>query len=214
MTREEIREKIAKLLALASNNPSEEEAQVAAAKAQELAARYQIEIEVGEGDRECGWVEEIVRERLSTWRAQLLGSLARLNGAWTVKHSGRGVILTGERGSVEIVLALYRGVEAQVEALAKRRAKGLGKRFANAYRLGLVDSLRERMETGTRAAREGSEEGALVRLDQRTDLARERYLEAHGGRVRAARAMRVDSGGFEAGRRDGVLLRPHKEVGR
>ena len=42
MTTEKIMEKIKKLLALANNNPSEDEAMAAALKAQEMMAKYNI----------------------------------------------------------------------------------------------------------------------------------------------------------------------------
>lgn len=125
---ERIIEKIRKCLALASNNPSEEEAKAAALQAQKLLAKYNISMtDVEELEQE---VEEIVE--VATWFSDIVKGVAR---AWKYdlayivasnfrcKHFFYGksaVVFYGHKTDAEAASEVYKYLFGMGDKLANR----------------------------------------------------------------------------------------------
>ena len=113
MKDEKIIEKIKNLLDLANNNPSENEAIAAALKAQELMAKYDIEIAEVEG-REVD--EEIVKEYIQfkentgyciKWRFQLASIIADNFKVKTFRNNKKTVVFYGFKSDVMIATSVF-----------------------------------------------------------------------------------------------------------
>jgi hypothetical protein len=112
-------DKIKKLLALStSSNPHE--AALAAAKAQEMLARYNLEVSQVQTSEPVSRYEQTA---LSTgprvWRRQLLHIIAKYNFCQTIYDSQRKqVLLIGERHNSEAVQVLYEHLAQQLDHMA------------------------------------------------------------------------------------------------
>ena len=113
MKDEKIIQKIRNLLDLANNNPSEHEAIAAALKAQELMAKYSVEISEIEG-REID--EEIVQEYIyfkentgycMKWRFQLASIIADNFKVRTFRNNKKTVVFYGFRSDVMIATQVF-----------------------------------------------------------------------------------------------------------
>lgn len=134
MTREKILDRVRKLLALSSNNPSQEEANAALLQAQRLMAEHQIEItDAIENEADAAIVVEVICDqgkRFETWRTSLAGVVARHFRCSTftrkVRTSGRAyaraessLIFVGLTADVEICQAVYTRALAFVDTCAE-----------------------------------------------------------------------------------------------
>lgn len=170
MTHEEAISKAIRLLKLAqSDNPHE--AALAAAKAQEIIDRYKLtglsaESELPGGAKEP---EEPIRnfedpldyaksgegKNLSRWKVSLASVLAKANQSriYTSQVYDKAfatrtpvIRIVGRPSDVETVRYLYQYLVNEVERLTKVHAKGNGKTWANNFRYGVVDEIRDRLE--------------------------------------------------------------------
>lgn len=220
MTRAEAIDKARKLLALAEGGANEHEAALAAGRAAELLARWNLSAEAlddaGEAEDEhepCG-AHEVDERGSATWRGVLLTALAKLHGCLAYRDAGK-LKLVGRPARVAEVAYLYRWLVAEVERLARAR-RGRGRAWLNAYRHGAVVAILAAVREAHRAAEAGAraEAGAdasrALVVARAVEVVAQRRAEADqwaAERLRLARGRRArvsDAGGYAAGKADGA----------
>jgi uncharacterized protein DUF2786 len=167
---ERIAERIRKLLALASNNPSEAEAAIALERASALMAEHNLT--VAQVDAR-GTGEERVEEKHNaaykqqTWAREIWGSVAELNFCmWWYHHSNRKYgwhrtpggsyekgpprevdehVIIGTRSNVETTKAMVDYLISTIERLA-RESKLESQRDLHAFKLGCAQRLSVRLD--------------------------------------------------------------------
>ena len=126
MTESKVIETIKKCLALANNNPSEEEARAAALKAQQLLAKYKIELaDVEEEDGEEiveyeVWYRDCVKGVARAWKYDL-ASIVSVN--FRCKHffyGKKGVCFYGHKTDAEAAAEVFKFLFATGDRLADR----------------------------------------------------------------------------------------------
>lgn len=175
MTRDEAIAKAAKLLRLAeSANPHE--AALAAARAQELLDRYELDRAVVELDAaDAAPAEPIVDYGLKsdplalppgadinvigkTWPRRLAAVLARANGCFCYfgyadKHR-QDVHVVGRPSDVAKVRYLYTYLASEVIRLAQRDCAGSSSAWTRNYQVGVVDAIAEQLHRSADATRD------------------------------------------------------------
>ncbi len=221
-------DRIRRLLRLAES-PNVHEAAVAAERAQELMARHRIEAAALDRGAADGGIVDMrdapleASKRLRPWKTQLGNAIARANGCrvYLLERAGvRQLVLVGRPEDAELVRALYAELVPRVECLTRHHGQGRDRAFRNAFRLGVVATLHERLAHSAQTARERALEGevdegdegagapspraaivhALARLDAReeaVDRFMERTLNLRRGR---AKGLRADAEGYARGR--------------
>lgn len=152
--RQQIIDKIKKLLTLAGNNPSQEEALSATLMAQKLMAKYKIEEdETLDEIKEDDAIDSIVTNQkknsdLHSWRKQLALIVAK-NFCCKCYMKGADVVFRGYRQDAEIALNAYMylytignslGSKAYMETLKKT---GSGKGIYNSFVMGFLKGVDE-----------------------------------------------------------------------
>lgn len=185
MTREEAIQKALKLMKLAESS-NVHEAALAAQRAQELLMRFEISQEVldaeGTGPREKE--EPIAMEaeplekpsgRLATWKSYLAGALGKANQCRTfcqMKYGQASIVILGRTTDARTVRYLYSLMCSEVERLTKANTKGMGRTYANNFRMGVVDAIAEKLREADEHAKEQMRQEvvnnatALMRVDQ------------------------------------------------
>lgn len=112
-TVEEMIEKIQKLLDLASNNPNENEAIAAALKAQELMAKYNVELEeVKHIPQDEEIIEEVIKFNKNSgycikWRFELATTLANNFKVKCFSTDNGWIVFYGFRSDVKIAVSVF-----------------------------------------------------------------------------------------------------------
>lgn len=156
-TVEEIAAKIQKLFALAGNNPSEDEAQAAALKAQELMAKYNIELSQLSGRK-----IEYVMAYASYKQKKRQPYNATLGGIIAVNFRCRGIVaggtvgFFGEKQDADAAKAvfeylyheMYKGADRIARNLAKQGVprNGQCRSYTHGFLIGLKTSLEEQSQ--------------------------------------------------------------------
>lgn len=125
---ERIIEKIRKCLALANNNPSEEEAKAAALQAQKLLAKYNISIsdveEVENTSEEiveqAVWYKDIVKGVARAWKYELAGIVAKNFRCKHFFYGRKGVAFYGHKTDAEAAAEVYKYLFGMGDRLANR----------------------------------------------------------------------------------------------
>lgn len=125
---ERIIEKIRKCLALANNNPSEEEAKAAALQAQKLLAKYNIsmadvtelEQEVEEIVEVATWFNEIVKGVARAWKYELAEIVAKNFRCKHFFYGKRAVAFYGHKTDAEAASEVYKYLFGMGDKLATR----------------------------------------------------------------------------------------------
>lgn len=185
MTHQEATIKAVKLLRLAQSS-NEHEAALAMARAQELIDRHKLENLSLDYDTENP-PEDIVNftqdpleqgTTLSTWKHRLATGLAK-NNQCKAYSNGSKLILLGRPSDVTTVRYLYAWMTREIDRLAEENCKGCGRSFWNNFRIGAVESVRDRLAAQQEAtiatvkAEAGSTlalvrvNNAIAKLDQR-----------------------------------------------
>ncbi len=154
-SREKILEKIEKLLALAGNNPSENEAISAALKAQELMAKYNIELAEIQGEPET---QKIVEETYTPkanchyvrkWRYTLSNIIAKNFCCKTYSINRDAIAFYGYEKDAKIAVEVFKFLFETGNKLANRyylKCKKEGKEtkgVLNTYLAGFCDGIKE-----------------------------------------------------------------------
>jgi hypothetical protein len=208
-------DKIRKLLLLAGNNPSQEEAAAAFARAQELATRHRIELAEISTD-EPNPEDEMVHESIATgtkshpgWRKILLAGVYHPLGVCVILSNNGSYIVAGKRGDSDTAKYLYAAIGNEIERLASVNARGKGRSFANAYRVAAAAEVAKRLreqhaQTIQQARAAGATATALARVEHAKEDAEAWYRAETGARLRTACSARTSSSaGRAAGARDG-----------
>ena len=210
-------DRVKKLLALAGS-PNVHEAAAAAARAQALITRHRLEsllLDAPEaepdpvGDGADAPLE--VARKLRKWRVVLATELARANGcvAYTVDLGAEQQIrIAGRAEDRAAVAALWDWLLDRIQWLSASEGAGRSRKWHEAFRIGAVDAVAERLAALQRETWEGLSAEALVRLDPAL-VARSRAVdrfveeELHLGE---GRAIRVDLRAWEKGQAAGREL--------
>lgn len=164
MREEKIIEKIRKCLALAQNNPSEEEAKAAALQAQKLLAKYNISMtdidSVNEVEEivECSiWFNDIVKGVARAWKYQLADIVARNFRCKHFFYGKSGVAFYGHKTDAEAAKEVFSFLYSMGDKLANRetyrvlrqyhkqgqsaQVSGIYNSWVSGFMVGLQDSL-------------------------------------------------------------------------
>ena len=170
-------ERIRKMLALAANNPSAEEAAVAAAKAQALIDEHAIDIallsaqEAPEGAKLQEVEERVVyafnSRNLTHWKVQIAHGVCRASGlyswsGWDITK--RVVKAAGPLTQLVAAEILTDWLVREVESLWKAHgAKGFGRSYANSFRMGCAAEISKRLkEAAAESHREAKRRASLT----------------------------------------------------
>jgi hypothetical protein len=141
LDRESVLQKVRKLLDLAGNNPSVEEAASAAAKAQALITKYGLTLIDVDASRDAAGNEDLTRgyenipfnygghDHSREWRLELLHRLAQLNFCqvirytWNRKYGTKAAqanksSIIGQPGHVDLVVFLFESIARQLQSMA------------------------------------------------------------------------------------------------
>lgn len=230
MTHNEAVSKVAKLLRLSqSSNPNE--AALAASRAQEIMDRFKIDsLSLDRSERKPD--EEVKNFRddpldgqsAATWKGRLALTLAEMNQAICYKSSGK-LSLIGRPSDVSTVRYIYGWLVREVDALAAKNCAGNGRTWTNNYRIGVVETVCNRLreqhaatinavKTEATAADVLNTGLALVRVNTAIAMIEKRAVEVKqwqkqnfkltsGGRS----SYRADFTARQAGARDGYNVR-------
>lgn len=212
-------DKVRKLLALSgSSNPHEAEA--AARAAQALVSKYRLEAALeacapetpaeAVGDGREAPLE--VGRRIRKWKRVLAQALAEANGgaAWVLEgERDERLCVVARASDRDAVQVLYDGLVRRIEWASATAGEGRSRRWHEAFRIGVVDTLIPRLADGAEDARDGLEPSALVHVDAALasrEAALQRYMDAHFEPSKR-RGLRVDADGYEKGRVEGRTMK-------
>jgi hypothetical protein len=226
---ETMRAKLEKLLKLAGNNNSPEEAAAAVAKAQDLAFKYNIDLEQvrmqmgGKDKTHRAYMKNTVnlgRKGMTTWHGWLLNCIAHNNFCRLVVWDGLGADrckhgeLFGEQHNIEIVLYLYEYLEREIRRLGKEawkvaqyRTDASERIWFRSYCHGATDTIMGMLNKQRRqsaAAVDATGTGIVLLTEQRMiEAYQEAYPQLHKGR-RSKSAE--DGGAYWQGREDAKTI--------
>jgi hypothetical protein len=164
------KERIRKLLALAANNPSIEEAATAFARAQEIAMMHGLDLDdlASETPTDAPvepprTVESITRREIDTWkrrvswRVTIGNAVARANHC-DVFYTSIGLYAYGQPSDLETVAYIYAAITSEVEIMANAAVKAYRedpdadprwdespRTYGRSWRLGCADAIAQRM---------------------------------------------------------------------
>lgn len=203
---ERILEKVRRLLMLSqSSNPHE--AAAAAAKAQELLTRYNLEIPgVPEAQREDYGREMYDIGNNAAWRASLLHVVAKHHYCQAVSHGAGKVGIVGQRHNIEIATYLYEYLAREIDRLADvgwRDYTGWAassRVWKNDFRTGAVVAINQALDQQERTQEAAPDTMALIVRNDRALAEATRRVYPHLRHTsRKARA----GDGYYAGHRAG-----------
>jgi len=183
----EILEKVKKLLALGQSE-NEHEAALAVARAQALMEKHSIseamlQLDGAEPEEEIQpWADPLFAGKVGSWRYRLGDVLAEANGVKVYK-SGKSLKVIGRASDVQAVRYLFGFCLREIDRIAKARAAGNGRTWANNFRIGCVDAIREAIKKEREAQREQmrgavADANALVKLDSAIAKIDSRHAQA------------------------------------
>jgi len=152
-----------------------------------------------------------------TWKGSLAYSLAKENGVATCWR-GTKIMMVGKPSNILVVRYLFAYCEREIQRITARHSRGLGKTWANNFRLGCVEAIRESIRAekeAERAAQRAAASGsALVVLNQAIARMDQQFSDAYaflrsGTRLRSVSVnVRTDSSARAAGRVAGASIYP------
>lgn len=215
--------RVRKLLALAAS-PNVHEAATAASVAQTLIARHRLQ---GWLDAEAATADDpdpIVdardtpleaSKRLRKWKVVLATALADVNGcvAYTLdRGKDQAIVLIGRGRDRDAVRALWDWLLVRVELLSATHGANHDKAWHEAFRIGCVDTIAQRLRHVAVEVRAELSEQALVRVDPAVQAEKEALEQFVASRMRfgKGRGIRVQADAWEAGRQaaEGLALGP------
>lgn len=204
-----IRERVEKLLALATSS-NVHEAAAAAERAQRLIAEHRLEAWVAETETDpiTDARDEPLEQakRLRRWKSVLASTLAQANGcvAYTLDLGGeKAIVLVGRARDREAVRSLWDWLVKRIEWLSASHGSGQSKKWHEAFRIGAAATIAERLAQASHQAYAAVETQALVRVDASMQAHQDElasFVEERLG-LRSGRGIRVQSDAYSAGRR-------------
>ncbi len=207
-----ILEKVRKLRALATS-ANVHEAAAAAAAAERLIQEHNLseaEIHVdAENERvDSGLGVEVTYKKIPTWANNLAENLAtayQCAGIWRGTVDGFRYTVFGRPDDIATFRYQFAFFSAEVTRLAEQASRGKGRTFGNCFRLGAVAAISEAIDNVRRKARAFATSTALVVVDRRAELAKERRaVECPGMRSSGGSSSRFDQRAFDQGKRAGA----------
>jgi hypothetical protein len=211
-----IKERIAKLLAMAASG-NEHEAALAMGMAQTLMDKHNLsmaELTV-EGITEEAVIKDgealFLAGRISSWKEILAGHLVTANACRLIKYTHQGRKLGGNRGSSLHIygrpsdIAIVRFMLAYaVTQLTRLAPKGMGKIYSNSWYLGAVRGINEKLEASKKEVYKAASQYALVKLDNRAKAV-DLFVEAAIPKLRKAPQIvsNIHSGAYNQGYQQG-----------
>lgn len=209
MNNEKIIQTIKKVLALSKNNPSEEEGKAAAMKAQELLAKYHLDIEEVEGI-DSDTLESIDEVQVSVpakkWKYELARIVARNFRCKHFYHGKGCVVFYGHKTDAEVAAETFKylfrigdknGVKARNENFAKTRSLD-NTGVYNSYVMGFCKGIDEALSVQCQALALVVPPDVVSSFDEKTKS----FSKMRSGAIRVAGGMSGDTA-YEAGRVDG-----------
>lgn len=202
---QKVMQKVVQLRALAARAGTQAEAETAAAQAESLIAKYQID--------EASIVSSDVAEPIEqhdplwsgklneTWRGSLCAGLSKDHGCAVVACKDKQTTvyhIAGRRSDVEIVRYMFVWLTVEIERLAQREK---GRADKTAFRCGAVTGVLRAMRATraeeVKAAPAGA--GAAIVLSNRSDESMSILQKSLGGRFGSSRTSRVAADAFQRG---------------
>jgi hypothetical protein len=161
-------DKIRKLLLLSQNNPNVHEAAAAFGRAQEIASKHAIDLDMvdtcGERLAPPNVTQKIVDAcgRIETWRWQLVQAVARANRCNVFVSPGRGVGVYGTAADIAVTAEISRVIRDTIVHLSRQAGRGKGRTFSRNFRIGAVHEIGQRMREADARALEESRQTAEI----------------------------------------------------
>lgn len=208
--------RVRKLLALATS-PNPHEAAVAAARAQALIETHRLQAWLRAEQQVEDDPDPIadgrdtpleVGRRLRKWKVVLATALADANDcvAYTVEQGpARAIVLVGRQRDREAVVELWGWLVKRIEWLSATNGAGRSRQWHEAFRIGAVDAIAERLQRSVEEVRSELDREALVVVEPAVAAHREalrRYVEERLG-LAGGRGIRVDARAWQRGRAAG-----------
>lgn len=182
-----VEEKIKKLLRLAGQKDSAEEAATAYGQAQRLATLYRLnlaDLEDAEvSELEPRQVEEIEQrlivewDRVVLWKMRLIAALADANACGSFYRSGHGTgcYAYGQPSDLDAIAYMYSAIARDVDriataAVAAWRGRESPRSYGRSFRLGMVATLKKRLASQRSVVAEAKEDVERARLAAIDDL--------------------------------------------
>lgn len=221
-------DKVRKLLRLAES-PNANEAAAAAAKAQQMIDEYKLSAALLALDSGVAEPDEDIEDfgakgapldsqpLAHRWRSQLAGTIARAN-ACRIYLSGGSIALVGRPSDAETVRYLFAYLTREVERLCERDGKGCGRTWRNNYRLGVVDTLMNKLHAQRqqfaaeqrKLAADATNTQALVRVNQALALVEKRSADTADW---IKKNLKLYAGSGSSGRYDGSARQAGRKAG-
>jgi hypothetical protein len=172
MDRDKLLDRIRRLLRLAESS-NVHEAASAAARAQELMSRHRIEaaaLDTNPTDVRDHRDDPLeASKRLRPWKTHLADAIARANGCRIYLHTKgnmRAVVIVGRTEDAALVRVLFAELVKRVESMTRKHGAGRERSFCNAFRLGMVVTLGERLAQASAEARKQALEAGVTHTDE------------------------------------------------
>jgi len=202
---QKVMQKVVQLRALAARAGTQAEAETAAAQAESLIAKYQIDeasIVFPDAAESIEQHDPLWSGKLNeTWRGSLCAGLSKDHGCAVVAtREGNGTTyrIAGRKSDVEIVRYMFAWLTVEIERLAQREK---GRADKTAFRCGAVTgalrAMREARAEEVKASPAGAS-AALV-LSNRSDESMNFLQKSLGGRFGSSRTSRVAVDAFRRG---------------
>lgn len=227
---ENIKEKIRKLLTLASSTNNPGEADVAFTKAQILMDTYRIEMSDIEEKKQEPYIKDmdnpiLFGKRIARWKMSLAVVLATYNNCYPVTYQGyfgHKLILFGRQDDIEHVRWIFGYCIIQLNTYSSVGCLGHDRSFKNSWLNGAVAGIRSKLQEGRRLAAEqtaGQTGGASMGLVKLNDEFEKVKQFAHSlDSISEAKAQRTSydseayNSGFKTGKNVNVSGRPNANV--
>lgn len=212
-------------MALANGSSFQEEAATALGKAQALMLKYKVTQsmieDVSEEDQEDIEAfrasplneEDRGKRKLAMWKYRLTSVLCQYNGCYTFQ-SGSNLVLVGKPSDVDAIRYLYSYCRREIDRLTKTHCKGQGRTYANNFRIGCVEAIREAIKTEQEEVRKqfdhDKDEKSLVAIDKTLAKINENRRES---KTFATRKFRLRSGSGSGYRGNSAARNAGKSVG-
>lgn len=217
---QKVMRKVAQLRALAAQAGTQAEAETAAAQAEALITKYQIDEAAIETSTTC---DEVVGEsepiwsgsKNEQWRGILCAGLCKDHGCAAVATKDRTRTIyriAGRPSDVAIVRYMFSWLTVEIERLAQREE---GRANRNAFRVGAVVGVLRAMHAARAAEVQSAPTGASAALAivSRADESLVYLRTVINGKLRNAQTRGVSRAAFERGVAAGGSLSPRSALG-